>query len=106
LSSTAVSSFPASKFKPGEVQTLANISNIMRIKITPDVKKTAFTAIYQGTGEDHGKKYKWKFYRHPKHGWMLEDYEGYERPLEKTWIDSLPVIQRILSNHGMTCPLS
>jgi len=50
----------------------------MRIKIEPDVRKTAFTATYQGTGEDHGKKYKWKFYRHPKHGWMLEDCEGYE----------------------------
>mgnify|MGYP000845980654 FL=1 len=78
----------------------------MRIKIEPDVRKTAFTATYQGTGEDHGKKYKWKFYRHPKHGWMLEDCEGYERPLEKTWIDSLPLIRRILSNHDMSCPLS
>ena len=54
----------------------------MRIEIKPDVKKTTFSATYQGTGEDHGKKYKWKFYRHPKHGWMLEDYEGYEKLLE------------------------
>jgi hypothetical protein len=70
------------------------------------MKTTSFKAIYQGTGEDHGKSFTWKFYRDPKHGWSLIDYNGYERTLEKTWIDSLPVIQRILSNHGMTCPLS
>ena len=70
------------------------------------MKKISFKAIYTGTGKDHGKPFTWNFYRDAKHGWTLEDWNGYERTLEKTWIDSLPVIQRILSNHGMTCPLS
>ena len=70
------------------------------------MKKTTFKAEYTGTGEDHGKFFTWKFWKHARSGWILEDWQGYERVLEKTWIDSLPVIQRILSNHGMTCPLS
>jgi hypothetical protein len=70
------------------------------------MKMTSFKAIYEGTGEDYGKPFTWKFYRDSKYGWTLIDFNGYERTLEKTWIDSLPVIRRILSNHGMTCPLS
>ena len=78
----------------------------MKIEIKSEAKKTSFRAIYHGTGGDHGKAFTWKFYRDSKHGWRLIDYDGYERPLEKTWIDSLPVIQRILANHDMTCTLS
>jgi hypothetical protein len=78
----------------------------MRIEIKPSVKKTVFVATYHGTGEDHGKKYKWKFYREGKWGWFLEDYEGTVRHLAENWRESVPVIHRILSCHDMTANVS
>jgi len=70
------------------------------------MKTTLFKAIYEGSGEDKGRTFIWKVYRDLKHGWTLIDYNGHKRTLEATWVDSLPTIRRILSNHGMTCPLS
>lgn len=70
------------------------------------MKTTSFNATYYGPGEDYGKKFKWSFYRDGKHGWFLRDYNGYERCLEKTWRDSIPVIKRILSNHNMEAEIS
>lgn len=72
---------------------------------TPNRK--GFLATYTGDGPDHGKKYRWYFYRDPQHNlWFLVDEKGYERALERTWNDSVPRIQEIISNHGMTCNIS
>jgi hypothetical protein len=66
------------------------------------MKKKTFTATYKD-----GTAYKWSFYRCPQAGlWFLVDYNGYERALEKNWTDSVAVIHRIVSNHGMTCHIS
>ena len=66
------------------------------------MKKKTFTATYKD-----GTKYKWSFYRcdQARH-WFLVDYNGYERALEENWADSVPVIHRIIRNHGMTCNIS
>ncbi len=55
-----------------------------------------------------GKRYQFKFWRdtlRPAY-WMLEDYTGYVRTLETTWLASVPRIRLIVANHGMTCEVS
>lgn len=37
--------------------------------------------------------------------WMLRDLDGYVRCLERTWVDSLPVLRRIVENYGGTCSI-
>lgn len=64
------------------------------------MRKTTFTATYKD-----GSKYKWAFEK-DNYGWWLIDYEGVKRYLEKTWIDSVPIIHLILDNYGMTANIS
>jgi hypothetical protein len=42
----------------------------------------------------------WKVYREAQHGWFLVDPAGYERFTGKNWLESIPVINLILDNHG------
>jgi hypothetical protein len=60
-----------------------------------------FTVTYKETQE----KFKWAFRREGNY-WILKDHDQYERVLEKTWIDSVPRIQAIADNYGMTCNIS
>ena len=59
-------------------------------------KWTHFTVSYK----EDGSKYLWAFRKDGKY-WVLRDYTGYERTLEKTWRDSVPIIHTILDNYGM-----
>jgi len=72
---------------------------------TQNIKKTSIRAKYIGSGPDNGKCFNWKFYR-DNYGWTLVDPNGYERFIGKTWLESVPVIQRVLSNHGMEAEIS
>jgi hypothetical protein len=80
----------------------------MTIELIPARRgMTTIRAVYTGTGEDHGKTFTWKAYRcTASRYWVLMDWMGYERYLEKTWTDSVPIIQRIIENHGMTAKIS
>jgi len=69
------------------------------------MKKTTFTATYTGEGSDNGKKFRWSFFKDGEE-WILEDYEGYIRTLEKTWRDSVPVIHQILAGYRMEAEIS
>lgn len=65
-------------------------------------RTTTIRAIYKD-----GTKYTWTAYRCRETGyWFLVDPDKYERCLEKTWADSVPIINRILENHGMTAKVS
>jgi hypothetical protein len=58
------------------------------------------------TAKDKSDKgHKWAFWREAG-TWMLRDYTGYVRALEKTWFDSVPKIKLIVENHGMSCNVS
>jgi len=62
--------------------------------------KTRFTA-----RDKAGKKYTWAFWR--ENGWWyLSDCDGYVRTLEKTWLESVPLIRLVLSNYDMTANIS
>jgi hypothetical protein len=66
------------------------------------IKTTIIRAIYID-----GSKYIWKAYKCQSSGyWFLVDPDKYEKCLEKTWVDSVPVINRILENHGMKAKVS
>jgi hypothetical protein len=71
---------------------------------TRQPKVTTFTA--KGFGANEGKSFKWAFYRDTTGYWMLRDHTGYERTMEKTWIDTVPKIKMILGNHDMTADIS
>ena len=60
-----------------------------------------FTVTYTETNE----KLKWAFKREGNY-WLLRDHENYIRVLENTWIDSVPRIQTIANNYGVTCQIS
>ena len=64
------------------------------------MKWTRFSARYKD-----GSKSVWSFRKDGKY-WMLKDYTGYERTLEKTWFDSVPMIHLILENHGMSAAIN
>lgn len=65
-------------------------------------RTTRFTA-----KDADGASYSWFFRRDAKiNSWVLGDYTGYVRVLERTWIDSIPRIHAILANHGMTAEVS
>ncbi len=61
---------------------------------------TRFTA-----RDSEGKEYRWAFW-YDNRTWFLRDYDGYVRRLNGTWIDSVPQIHLILSNHGMSAAIS
>ena len=42
----------------------------------------------------------------PPPAWLLQDHEGYIRTLAPTWIDSIPMIRRIVENYGGSCNIS
>jgi hypothetical protein len=65
-----------------------------------NIKKKNFTATH-----GDGTKHVWKFFRDGGY-WYLEDYTGYVRTMEKTWIDSLPKMRLCVENHGMEFTLS
>jgi hypothetical protein len=49
----------------------------------------------------------WAFGRSAKSGvWFLRDHDGYIRTLDRTWIDSAPMIQRTVENYGFTCTVN
>lgn len=76
---------------------------------TKTPKTTTFLATYAGGGEDKGKQFRWAFYREGRlkpPAWVLRDHSGYERILEPTWRDSVPVINRVLTNYGMEADIS
>lgn len=65
-------------------------------------KTTRFT-----TKDSNGAPYSWFFgYDSLIKAWILGDYTGYIRVLESTWRDSVPRIQMILANHGMTAEVN
>lgn len=67
----------------------------------PLPKKTRFTAT------QNGQRFTWKFwYDSTARLWFLEDYEGYVRTLESTWVDSVPRIRTVLANHDMVAEIS
>ena len=54
-----------------------------------------------------GHKYQWAFrYSAALRNWILRDHTGYERILERNWLDSTSRIRAILANHGMTAEIS
>ncbi len=68
--------------------------------VTPydDVQWTKFTA-----RDSAGNEYRWRFGRSKKSSlWYLKDPDGYIRSLESSWVDSVPRIQMVISNHGQT----
>lgn len=65
-------------------------------------KATRFTA-----KDADGASYSWFFRYDPAlRAWVLGDYTGHLRVLEMTWRDSVPRIQTILANHGMTAEVN
>lgn len=52
-----------------------------------------------------GKAHTWRYWKEGQF-WMLEAPDGYKRTLEKTWRDSVPRIQAIAENHGLTVVVS
>lgn len=65
-------------------------------------KRTAFHAT-----DSNGKRYTWAFWRDPlRNLWVLREHEGYGRNLESRWIDSVPRIQTILGNYGLTAEVN
>jgi hypothetical protein len=65
------------------------------------MKWTRFTAKYRKDDSKH----LWAFGKDGQY-WTLRDHTGYERTLEKTWADSVPMIHLILENHGMFSEIS
>lgn len=66
------------------------------------LKVTRFTA-----KDADGAEYTWGFWRCRLTGyWFLRAYDGYVRCLAATWRDSVPRINGILANHGMTAEIS
>jgi len=66
-------------------------------------KRTSFLVTHKD-----GKQYRWYFWRDGRNpaSWMLETHDGCVRTLEKVWIDTIPKIQLIAENYGMThCPI-
>ena len=59
-----------------------------------------FTATYKD-----GTKEIWGFYKANGY-WILQDPTGYERIMERNWIDSVPSIQLCLENHGLTANIN
>lgn len=57
-----------------------------------------------------GAAFYWTIYREPRTTqgplWMLRTHDGAERGLERTWLDSVPLVRLIAENHGCTCNLS
>lgn len=52
-----------------------------------------------------GNRYTWKFWRDAGY-WFLQGPDSYMWTLEPNWLDSVPRIQGILENHGLTAAIS
>jgi len=65
---------------------------------------TKFTALLNSPRQgdpENGKSFTWSYHKGGSGYWVLTDYDGYERTLEKTWTESLPAIRQCLENHCM-----
>ena len=70
----------------------------MFTEIGRNVKVTRFTA-----RDAECVEYRWAFWYDPGYrAWFLRDCDQYVRRMAETWIDSVPRIQMVLSNYGMS----